>query len=983
MRTAATAGPLAVFVSSRRFVALGVAGLAAVAAPLAAATLPPGFQETVVFTGLTNPTAMKFAADGRVFVAEKSGLVKVFDDLLDATPTTFADLRGKVHNFWDRGLLGLELHPDFPATPYVYVLYTLDGPIGWSGPGARWNDACPSPPGPTSDGCVVGARLSRLTAAGDVTTGAEQVFLEDWCQQYPSHSIGSLAFGGDGALYVSGGDGASFNFADWGQDGNPLNPCGDPPTGVGGTQAPPTAEGGALRAQDLETAGDPVSFDGAVLRLDPITGEALPDNPLYGGATAGDDRIVAYGLRNPFRLTVRPGTSEVWVGDVGWNVWEEIDRLPDPTAEVRNFGWPCYEGPDRQPGYDGANLAICESLYGRPAAVAPPFFAYRHSDKVVAGETCGTGSSAIAGLAFYEGGNYPNEYAGALFFADYNRKCLWAMRAGTDGLPDPALRLTFVAGAAGPVQIATGPGGDLFYADFDSGTIRRLQYRGPTAVARGTPVSGPSPLTVSFDGAASSDPDGDALLFAWDLDGDGALDDSISSGPQFTYGSSGTYTVRLRVTDGAGLSDTASLTISVGNGPPSTTIASPVPSLRWSVGQVVSFSGSATDPDEGSLPASALTWTLVLQHCPDDCHEHVVQQFPGEASGSFVAPDHEYPSQLELRLRATDATGATDTRSVTLLPRTVVLTFETSPPAFALAVGADAAPAPFTREVIMGSSNSLSAPAPQERGGVDYGFDAWSDGGAQSHNVVAPAAATTYRAVFHPTPPPTFAVSDVTAFEGNAGTTTASFTVTLSAPSGKEVSVDYATADGTAAAGSDFLPLSGTLVFLPGQVQRTVVVTVMGDALDEADEAFTLVLSNPASASLEDAEGLGAILDDDLPPALRIADASVVEGRAGLSPMPFAVTLEAPSGREVKVSFATSPGRARPGSDYVPATGVLTLPPGTIAGTITVQVVGDRLHEKTETFTMILSGAFGATLADGRGIGRIVDDDPGLIRPPR
>ena len=215
-------------------------------------------------------------------------------------------------------------------------------------------------------------------------TGAEQVLIEDWCQQYPSHSVGSLAFGADGALYVSGGDGASFNFADWGQDGSPLNPCGDPPGGPGSTLAPPTAEGGALRSQDLRTTTDPTSLDGAVLRVDPATGQGLPDNPLAFSADANARRIVAHGLRNPFRIGVRPHTSEVWAGDVGWNTWEELDRV-DPAGAVENFGWPCYEGGARQSGYDAANLNICENLYGTPAAVTAPYFAWDHSAKVVAG----------------------------------------------------------------------------------------------------------------------------------------------------------------------------------------------------------------------------------------------------------------------------------------------------------------------------------------------------------------------------------------------------------------------------------------------------------------------------------------------------------------------------------------------------------------------------------------------------------------------
>src|SRR5262249_27238422 len=152
--------------------------------------------------------------------------------------------------------------------------------------------------------------------------GSEQVLVEDWCQQFPSHSIGHIAFGPDGALYVSAGEGASFNVVDYGQFGTPLNPCGDPPAGVGGTESPPTAEGGALRSQSLRRPSGPASLDGAILRVDPTTGAALPDNPLYSSADLRARRIIAYGVRNPFRFTFRPGTNEVWVGDVGWGSWE-------------------------------------------------------------------------------------------------------------------------------------------------------------------------------------------------------------------------------------------------------------------------------------------------------------------------------------------------------------------------------------------------------------------------------------------------------------------------------------------------------------------------------------------------------------------------------------------------------------------------------------------------------------------------------------
>src|SRR4030095_1326378 len=116
---------------------------------VSAATLPTGFQETVVFSGLTNPVNIRFSPDGRVFVAEKSGLIKVFDNLTDTTPTTFADLRTNVHNFWDRGMLGMALDPNFPNNPYVYVLYTYDAAIGGTAP--TWGDGCPTPPGATAD----------------------------------------------------------------------------------------------------------------------------------------------------------------------------------------------------------------------------------------------------------------------------------------------------------------------------------------------------------------------------------------------------------------------------------------------------------------------------------------------------------------------------------------------------------------------------------------------------------------------------------------------------------------------------------------------------------------------------------------------------------------------------------------------------------------------------------------------------------------
>ena len=774
----------------RRVLALALVAAAAfaVAGHAGAATLQPNFQETDVFSGLTNPTTLRFAPDGRAFVAEKSGLIKTFDSLNDGSSTTTIDLTTNTYNFWDRGMLGLAVDPNYPAQPYVYVLYAYDKEPTvatfprFGTPGVH-SDPCPPLYGATADGCVVSGRLSRfpVSTTNGVASGSEQVLIEDWCQQYPSHSIGQLAFGSDGALYVSGGDGASFNFTDWGQDGNPLNPCGDPPGNRGSALTPPTAEGGALRSQDLRTSADPVTLDGTVLRVDKTTGAAFPGNPLGFSSDANARRIVAHGLRNPFRLTVRPGTNDVWVGDVGWNNWEEVNNLgPVADTTVDNFGWPCYEGNGRQSGYDGANLNICENLYSAgSSAVRLPHYTYSHSATVVNGESCPTGGSSISGLAFYNGGNYPSSYLGALFFSDYSRDCIWAMLPGGTGLPNANSRQTFVAGAANPVDLQIGPNGDLFYADFDNGRIKRIRFLGannaPVAQISANPTTGGVPLNVSFSGAASSDADGHPLSYTWDLNGDGTYGDATGVTTSHTYTTAGLYTARLRVTDSQGASDTEEVTINANaSAPPAATILSPSSSLNWKVGDTVNFSGMATDPEDGTLPGSALSWSLILHHCPSNCHQHPIQDFVNTAGGSFVAPDHEYPSHLELRLTATDSSGSTDTESVLIQPQTVNLTFATAPTGLQVAVGGIQAPTPLTRTVIVGSTNTVSAISPQQSVSRTYAFGSWSNGGAQTHVITAPPTAATYTATYLDTgPAPPEGLAAAYGFEEGAGTTTA------------------------------------------------------------------------------------------------------------------------------------------------------------------------------------------------------------------
>ena len=338
----------------------------------------------------------------------------------------------------------------------------------------------------------------------------------------------------------------------------------------------------------MRTTSDPTTLDGALLRINPDTSAGAPGNPFASSADVNARRIIAHGLRNPFRITFRPGTGELWAGDVGWNEWEEINRVVDVAdATAENFGWPCYEGAPRQPGYDAQNLPICETLYGQNNAVTAPYFAYRHSDHVIPSESCPIGGSSIAGLsfAFYSGGPYPAEYDGALFFADYTRKCIWAMEKGGTVLPSPSNIKGFVGGAANPVDLQVGPDGFLYYVDIGGGGIRRIEYTAaanqpPVAVAKATPTSGAVGMTVSFDGSSSSDPNGDPLSYAWDLDADGAYDDSTATKPSWTYDAAGTFRVSLQVADGNG--GTATDAVTIGVGLPSVTIASPGTSLLWS-----------------------------------------------------------------------------------------------------------------------------------------------------------------------------------------------------------------------------------------------------------------------------------------------------------------------------------------------------------------------------------------------------------------
>jgi Calx-beta domain len=226
-------------------------------------------------------------------------------------------------------------------------------------------------------------------------------------------------------------------------------------------------------------------------------------------------------------------------------------------------------------------------------------------------------------------------------------------------------------------------------------------------------------------------------------------------------------------------------------------------------------------------------------------------------------------------------------------------------------------------------------------------------------------------------PPPVLSIADATVVEGDTGERDAEFTVTLSAPSTRTITVAYSTIAGTAAEGDDYDGKSGVLTFTPGQTSRIIRVEVDGDLKLEGDETFTVALAAPVNATLGDAEGNCTIVNDDVPalPAISIGDATIVEGTGAASRMAFVITLGKYSASGVSVAFSTVAGTATPGVDFVPTTGTTTFAPGERTATIFVTIIGDSVVEGDETFDVQLTAAVNGVLEKPTALATIVDDD--------
>ena len=550
-------------------------------------------------------------------------------------------------------------------------------------------------------------RLSRFTANATSTgtvPGSELVIYQDTQDANAEHHGGAITFGNDGKVYFTTGD--AF--------------LGAP-------------------SQDL------TSPRGKVLRFN-TDGTIPTDNPFYDGSGPNYDAVWALGLRNPYRAYYDAPTGRLLIGDVGGN--DPSTSMEELNLGVRgaNYGWPNVEGNATNPAYTS------------------PIYTYPHSGR----------DAAITGGFVYHGTQFPSSYQGSYFFADYAQNTIKRLTFDANGNVNGVFNVDPADGTPdGPtgdiVYLTQGPEGALYYIDIGvsdtTGTvgvskIRRISYTGsanlpPVASASATPTSGATPLTVNFSSAGSSDPEGQTLTYAWDF---GDQTSSTVANPTHTYNTAGSYQARLTVSDGVNSAIGAPLTVVAGNAP-TVTILSPTDGLTFKAGDVITFSGSATDVEDGTLPATAYTWTFDFLH---DTHVHPGSPITGVTSGTFTVPtsghDWEDNTRYRVSLTVTDSTGLQTTKSVLIYPQKVNLTFNTGPSGAAIYVDGVAHTAPFVLNDLIGFTHTISAPD-QTIGGNTYTFSSWSDGGAQSHTLVVPATAQTYSANFtvaNPINPPGF-----------------------------------------------------------------------------------------------------------------------------------------------------------------------------------------------------------------------------------
>jgi glucose/arabinose dehydrogenase len=630
-----------------------------------------------------------------MLITQDAGKLRVVrNGQLQETPAL--NLASRICSDGERGLLGVAVDPNFAMNRFIYLYWSHNahGSCGQDGADAPVN------------------RVARYVLGADdlVVAGSEKV-LVDHIPSRTNHNAGDLRFGVDQFLYISVGDGGCVL--------NDATRCGALNTNSRRLDIP---NGKILR----------VTRAGGIPSTNPYVGAAgarrctLPSGVQPG--TGPCTETFASGFRNPFRFAQRPGTNQFYVNDVGQGTWEEIDKL----VKGRDYGWNIREG-----HCVTGSITNCG-----PTPYENPIHDYSHD---------ATGCQSITGGAFVPEGVWPDPYGGSYLFGDYVCGKIFRLVPKSGG---GYTQEAFLPGVSSPVHLAFGPYGStqaLYYLDYNGGKVHRVAYTGANTAPVASFLQRPDGLTVTLNGSGSYDPDSGDSVSSWQWDfGDGTSATTSTPKVSHTYPAARTYTATLTVTDTQGaVSAPFTKEVFAGEHPPAISITAPATTARFAVGQQVTVSAEATDPEDGALPGSAITWTVKLQH---GTHTH---PYAGPVTGSSITIKYPAPEDLAATQNsylvatavATDSRGLTTTVERKQLPRQVSLSFATDPTGGRVQVNGTNRATPTNLVSWAGYRLQLNAPN-QTINGVPYTFLSWSDGGAQTHTITTPSTATTYTANF-------------------------------------------------------------------------------------------------------------------------------------------------------------------------------------------------------------------------------------------
>jgi glucose/arabinose dehydrogenase len=623
------------------------------------AAVPSGFVDDLIASGIPSPTAMAFAPDGRLFVAQQNGQLRVLSNANPPVLLSTPFLTVPVSSSGERGLLGIAFDPNFATNRFVYVYYTATTP-------------------------AIHNRVSRFAASATnpnvAQSGSETILLElNNLSSATNHNGGAMHFGPDGRLFIAVGENANRN-----------------------------------NAQTLN------NLLGKMLRIN-ADGSIPSDNPFFTQATGNNRAIWALGLRNPFTFAFQPGSGRMFINDVGEVTWEEIND----GIRGSNYGWPQTEGPINPP----------------QTGLRAPLFSYQHGS----GSTTGC---AITGGAFYNPSTvqFPSSFVGRYFFGDF---CSGWIRVFN---PADGTASGFATALSSVVDIKVRSDGSLWYLQrggSPAGQVRRVRFaqnQAPTITQHPANLTVAAGQQASFTVAASGS---QPLGFQWQRNG-ANISGATGSTHSFTAASGDNgATFRAVVTNAFGSATSNSATLTVSGGAPTATIGTPAAGTTYAAGTTVNFSGSGTDPQDGTLPASAFTWEVVFHH---DTHTHpFFGPQSGITSGSVAIPNRgEVATNVWYRFHLTvrDSGGLTHSVFRDITPRTANITLASNPVGLQLLLDGTPFTAPQTVANVVGMIRSIGAVTPQTSGGTQFTFSSWSDGGAATHEITVPATNTTFTANF-------------------------------------------------------------------------------------------------------------------------------------------------------------------------------------------------------------------------------------------